>query len=295
MPTAPPRSPSTSTTTAAPPTAASTPATQTFTITVTAVNDAPSFTKGADQTVLEDPARRPSAAGPPRSAPDRPTSRARRSLRVTNNTNTGPVRRRPGDLSPNGTLTYTPAANANGTATSPSRTGQRRHRQRRRRYRPPQTFTITVNAVNDAPTIDGVASHAMLSGTNKTVGLSGISEGPANESGQTLNFSFASSNPSVATAALSGPYLEGSGSASMLIAAGAATCGSTTITVTVTDDGGTTNGGDNDTTTSFTVSTFHGHFLAPLKEGARNLVQKGQVVPVKIDFGCPDSMPRPDS
>src|SRR2546426_3955148 len=29
-------------------------ATQTFTITVTAVNDAPSFTKGADQTVLED-------------------------------------------------------------------------------------------------------------------------------------------------------------------------------------------------------------------------------------------------
>src|SRR5207245_1222344 len=30
-------------------------AAQTFTITVTAVNDAPSFTKGADQTVLEDP------------------------------------------------------------------------------------------------------------------------------------------------------------------------------------------------------------------------------------------------
>ena len=29
-------------------------AAQTFTITVTAVNDAPSFTKGADQTVLED-------------------------------------------------------------------------------------------------------------------------------------------------------------------------------------------------------------------------------------------------
>ena len=47
-------------------------ATQTFTITVTAVNDAPSFTKGADQTVAEDagaadrrrPGRPASAAGP---------------------------------------------------------------------------------------------------------------------------------------------------------------------------------------------------------------------------------------
>ena len=58
----------------------------------------------------------------------------------------------------------------------------------------------------------------------------------------------------------------------------------------VTDSGGTANGGDNNTGVSFTVSTFHGHFLAPLKEGARNLVQKGQVVPVKIDFGCPGSM-----
>ena len=95
----------------------------------------------------------------------------------------------------------------------------------------------------------------------------------------------------MATAALTGPYIEGSGNASMLITAGAATCGSATITITVTDSGDTANGGDNDTTTSFAVSTFHGHFLAPLKEGARNLVQKGQVVPVKIDFGCPDSMP----
>src|SRR5213079_171353 len=36
--------------------AVDTSAAQTFTITVTAVNDAPSFTKGADQTVLEDAA-----------------------------------------------------------------------------------------------------------------------------------------------------------------------------------------------------------------------------------------------
>jgi hypothetical protein len=194
-------------------------------------------------------------------------------------------------VSPGGTLTYTPAANANGSATITLKiTDDGGTANGGVNQSATQSFTITVTAVNDAPTIDGVASQAMLTGTTKTVGLTGISEGPANESSQTLSFSFASSNPSVATAALTGPYVESSGSASMLISAGAATCGSTTITVTVTDNGGTANGGDNDTRVSFTVSTFHGHFLAPLKEGARNLVQKGQVVPVKIDFGCPGSM-----
>ena len=210
---------------------------------------------------------------------------------ITNNTNAGLFSAGPA-VSPSGVLTYTPAANANGSATITLKiTDNGGTANGGIDESATQTFTITVTAVNDAPTIDGVASQAMLSGTDETVGLTGISEGPANESSQMLSFSFASSNPSVATAALVGTYVEGSGNASMKITAGAATCGSTTITVTVTDNGGMTNGGDNDTTTSFTVTTFYGHFLAPLKEGARNLVQKGQVVPVKIDFGCPGSMP----
>ena len=37
---------------------------------------------------------------------------------------------------------------------------------------------------------------------------------------------------------------------------------------------------------TITVNTFSGVFLAPLKEGASNLVQKGRVVPVQITFGC---------
>jgi hypothetical protein len=39
----------------------------------------------------------------------------------------------------------------------------------------------------------------------------------------------------------------------------------------------------------FTVTSWNGHFLSPLKEGVTNLVQKGQVVPVQVKFGCPDS------
>jgi hypothetical protein len=57
----------------------------------------------------------------------------------------------------------------------------------------------------------------------------------------------------------------------------------------VLDNGGTANGGVDTTTRKFTVSTFHGSFLSPLKEGAVNMVQKGQVVPVQINFGCPGS------
>ncbi len=38
--------------------------------------------------------------------------------------------------------------------------------------------------------------------------------------------------------------------------------------------------------TSSSVSAYEGHFLAPLNEGALNLVQRGKVIPVKISIGC---------
>ena len=90
---------------------------QTFTITVTPVNDAPSFTKGADQTVLEDAGaqtvdgwatgdqRRPGE----RSRPGAELHRHQRQQRRCSPSQPA--------IAANGTLTYTPAANANGTAT----------------------------------------------------------------------------------------------------------------------------------------------------------------------------------
>jgi hypothetical protein len=92
-------------------------------------------------------------------------------------------------------------------------------------------------------------------------------------------------------AAVAVNYTPDADSGSLTITTGASTCGVATITVTVTDNGGISDGGVNYVSRTFTVSSFHGHFLAPLKEGTNNLVQKGQVVPVKIDFGCPGSMP----
>ena len=92
---------------------------QTFTITVTPVNDAPSFTKGADQTVLEDAGRADGdRLGDGHLAGAMPTRVGQtvdlhRHATTTTRLVHGASRR----STPNGTLTYTPAANANGTAT----------------------------------------------------------------------------------------------------------------------------------------------------------------------------------
>ena len=82
-----------------------------------AVNDAPSFTKGADQTVLED-AGAQSVTGWATSISAGPANESGQavSFLVTGNTNPSLFSVAPAVAS-NGTLTYTPAANANGAAT----------------------------------------------------------------------------------------------------------------------------------------------------------------------------------
>src|SRR4029077_13284360 len=84
-------------------------------ITVTPVNDAPSFTKGSDRTVDED-AGLQTVAGWATAISAGPGESQTLTFAVTGNDNgalfaSGPA------ISPAGTLTYTPAANASGTAT----------------------------------------------------------------------------------------------------------------------------------------------------------------------------------
>ncbi|HET9416390.1 MAG TPA: hypothetical protein VFP30_02505, partial [Candidatus Limnocylindria bacterium] len=185
---------------------------------------------------------------------------------------------------------YTPAANANGTATvtvtlqdngGTADGGDDTSDE--------QTFTITVTAVNDAPTLNAIDDEIMLSGSSKSIPLTGITEGPANESSQTLTVTATSSNTAVAVPSVT--YTPDASTGTLTIETGSAACGVAEITVKVQDNGGTAHGGVDFVTRTFTVTTFHGHFLSPLKEGTINMVQKGQVVPVKIDFGCPGSMP----
>src|SRR5204863_8311832 len=90
--------------------------TNTFNVTVNAVNDAPSFVKGADQTALED-AGAQTVASWATSISAGPADEAGQafSFRVSNN-NSNLFSAMPA-ISSNGTLTYTPTANANGSAT----------------------------------------------------------------------------------------------------------------------------------------------------------------------------------
>jgi len=125
--------------------------TDTFQLAVTPVNDAPSFTKGADQTVAEDAGPQTVAGWATDITPGPNESAQAVSFQVTGNTNASLFSTAPA-VSPSGTLTYTSAPNANGSATitliakddgGTANGGQDTSAA--------QTFTITVTPVNDPP------------------------------------------------------------------------------------------------------------------------------------------------
>jgi Big-like domain-containing protein len=134
---------------------------QSFTITINAVNDAPSFTVGPNQSVFED-------AGPQTVSPwttaisPGPTNESGQtvSFNITGNDNPGLFSAGPA-VSPAGVLTYTPAPNANGGATimlviqDSGGTGNGGVNTSG-----PQGFTITVTAVNDPPSVTPPAAYA---------------------------------------------------------------------------------------------------------------------------------------
>ena len=116
---------------------------QIFNITITEVNDPPSFTKGPDQTVAEDPGFQ--SIGPwATNVSAGPNEAESLQFEVTNNTNPS-LFSIPPFVGSAGSLSYMPAANANGFGDitivlkdGANTTGS-------------QTFRITVTPVNDAP------------------------------------------------------------------------------------------------------------------------------------------------
>ena len=124
---------------------------QTFTITVTAVNDVPSFTKGANQTVNEDSG--PHSVTPwATSISKGPANESGQSVDfIVGNDNNALFTTQPA-VSPSGTLTYTSAPDANGSATVTVRIHDDGGTANGGvDTSADQTFTITITAVNDAP------------------------------------------------------------------------------------------------------------------------------------------------
>ncbi|MGQ9909835.1 MAG: beta strand repeat-containing protein [Candidatus Flexifilum sp.] len=212
-----------------------------FTITVNPVNDAPTFTPGGAVTVNEDSGAY-SASWATAISPG-PANEAAQTVAfaITGNTNPALFSAAPA-IAPDGTLTFTPAANANGsadltvvlqdnggTANGGVDTSA------------PVTLTITVNPVNDAPTFTpgGAVTVNEDSGAYSASWATAISPGPANEAAQTVAFAITgNTNPALFSAA---PAIAPDGTLTFTPAANAN--GSADLTVVLQDNGGTANGG----------------------------------------------------
>jgi len=212
---------------------------QTSSITVTGVNDEPSFTGGGNVTVTEDSGAYSAAWASAISAGPGESSQTV-SFAVSNGNNS--LFAAQPAMSASGVLTFTPAANANGSATvtvtlqddgGTANGGDDTSAA--------QTFTISVTAVNDEPSFSGGGNVTVLedSGSYSAVWAGSISAGPADENGQSVTFSVSNSNNALFSAQ---PSLDAAGTLTFTTAANA--FGSATVTVTLQDNGGTANGGD---------------------------------------------------
>ncbi|HEX5220637.1 MAG TPA: Ig-like domain-containing protein [Verrucomicrobiae bacterium] len=203
---------------------------RTFTVTVTAVNDVPTLAGLNSITINEDAgAQSVSLSGISSGAPNETQT-----LSVTATSSNPALIPNPtvNYNSPNasGSLSVTPLANANGSATITVTVndGQAANNTVTR------TFTVTVNPVNDAPTLNALNNLTLSENAGlQTVNLNGIGTGAPNES-QTLTITATSSNPGLIpnpTVNYTSPNTSGSLSFTPVANAD----GSATITVTVND------------------------------------------------------------
>src|SRR5207249_1871179 len=116
-----------------------------------------------------------------------------------------------------------------------------------------RAFTITVNAVNDAPVFDAIGNQTAKIGRGSCrVRITGVAPGGgSDEAGQTVTLTAVSSDPAI----VPNPTISGSGATRTLTYVPAANAnGLVTITVTATDNGGTVNGGVDTSTRTFTIT-----------------------------------------
>jgi hypothetical protein len=234
-------------------------AVQTFTITVNLINSAPSFVKGADQTVNENSGAHTVANWATAISPGVSAAEASQTLNfIVTNDNTALFSQQPAIDPTTGTLTYALAANASGTA----HVSVRLHddggtANGGKDTSATQTFAINANFVNNAPSFaigsdqnvnQDTGAHAVL------VWATNISPGPgANEAAQSLSFIVTNDNNSLFSVQ---PAVSPSGSLTYTLAPGA--IGTANVTVVLKDNGGTANGGfDTSATQTFAIKVNH--------------------------------------
>ncbi|MEG3832984.1 DUF4347 domain-containing protein, partial [Microcoleus sp. Z1_C3] len=218
-------------------------ATNTAAITVTAVNDIPSFT-ATNPTVNED-AGAQIVTGWATFSPGPANESAQTATYAVSNIGTPGLFATAPAIDANGNLTYTPAANAFGTSTfdvvvqdngGTANAGVDTSTTK--------TFTITVNSVNDKPSFSNAGNPILTAWTNTIQTVSNWANtvifGPADESTQTVsNYTVTNNDNSLFTAQ---PSVATDGT---LTYTPSGKPGTATVSVQLQDNGGTANTGVN--------------------------------------------------
>jgi len=225
---------------------------QTFTISVTNINNPPGFTKGSNQIINEDAGAQIVIGWATNITAGSYESAQSLSFDVTNDNN-GLFLTQPTVNPTTGNLTYEPAANTSGiTIVSVTLQDNGGTANGGNDTSPTKDFTITVNPVNDPPTFTkGVDQSIMENSSPQTVPgwATNISAG-LNESGQSIVFHVSNDNNSLFAAQ---PSLNSNGDLSYEVKADSS--GMTALTVYLSDDGGTDNGGINESAhETFTIT-----------------------------------------
>jgi predicted extracellular nuclease len=212
---------------------------QTFTITITPVNDPPAFTKGADQTVLEDAPAQTMPGWATAISPG-PDDEAGQTLTFTVTADDPALFSAQPSVNAVGDLTFTPAVDANGTTTVTVSLSDGTDSS------PDQSFTITITEVNDLPSFTRGIDQTVLEDapTQTVIGwVVNISPGPDDEAGQTLTFNVTADDPTLFSVQ---PAVNAAGDLTFTPAADAN--GTTTVTVSLFD------GTDSSPDQSFTIT-----------------------------------------
>ncbi|MEG5130457.1 DUF4347 domain-containing protein [Microcoleus sp. AT8-B1] len=216
-------------------------ATNTAAITVTPVNDIPSFT-ATNPTVNED-AGAQIVTGWATFSPGPANESTQTATYTVSSISNSALFATPPAIDANGNLTYTPAADAFGTSTfdvkvqdsgGTANSGVDTSAV--------QNFTITVNSVNDKPSFSNLGNQTLTAWTNTAQTISNwantISFGPADEATQTVsNYTITNNDNTLFTTQ---PSLATNGT---LTYTPSGKPGTATVSVQLQDSGGTANGG----------------------------------------------------
>jgi VCBS repeat-containing protein len=198
-------------------------ATDTFVLTVTGINDTPTISDVANQTINEDSSTSALAV----TIGDQETAAGSLTLTGSSDNTT---------LIPNGnivfggsgssrTVTITPAANQNGSATITLTVSDGVASAT-------DTFTVTVTAVNDAPTVSDVANQTV----NEDVATSALAFTIADQETAAASLTVTRSSSNTTLVPLANVVLGGSGaSRTVTVTPAADQSGTSTITITVSD------------------------------------------------------------